>query len=764
MRARAAVLRLSYGVLLGWIWTLPEASAVFDCRCKNLDICQQQCNSTKEFSAFYCFGRRTTQILDYRCTWSLRKQYSSYNLHIFTQHSGRKPCNQRQLENQSMKTKPFVIESANMTAYAFAVSEDQKNCIFAKFTGSLLKMIHCGPPDKSNVIFTRRHGNLSVTAEWHDNSVKHFYLKYREQNSTLWKEVKSQNSKDCILGNLNSSLSYEIQIQCVVTTDCPQCPLSEVISIPQEFVDTPTITKIILEPFQTGQRKVIVVWQYVHSEAVEGYNITVWKPSGELAGVSSYILRSPTITLILCYSAYNINISAFNRAGASPPAYGVVEVQEDLHAWHGQFNVDVKSPESFNLSWYKNVSLKYACYSVEWWATGEKTSYKSFFKKKEQHDVTTQNGTFKPYKKYHFFLHARPDKDTCNLKNMNNSEWTYGRAQAYLLEGTPHAAPGNLSISNITQSSCVLTWLPVAEEDLRGFLRGYIIYYVDTLDTSEKNITVDPHVNSYELKNLQSRRMYHVQLSAYTAAGEGRRSDFMTLKTNPDAVAIGGMLAAVIVGIVVLLLAVHLCCRLLQRSKNLLWPSIPNPCNSNAVQKIEGGHELMMEPLYKQNLEETEEHVTVVEVKKDACCSRALISQDYVEDTLIPVAAAAEDNGTSLTNSISADAFSIDSEEKDSAPVPPVDTDSTENRDNSMADSSNAIATDCVSTAAAKPAMVFVSDYTTMELFQQIAKAGLQDPSSQAGSSETAPSNPGQDYIRQALTYAEDMQHERCFR
>lgn len=29
------------------------------------------------------------------------------------------------------------------------------------------------------------------------------------------------------------------------------------------------------------------------------------------------------------------------------------------------------------------------------------------------------------------------------------------------------------------------------------------------------------------------------------------------------------------------------------RSKNMLWPSIPNPCNSNAVQKIEGGQDLV---------------------------------------------------------------------------------------------------------------------------------------------------------------------------
>lgn len=39
------------------------------------------------------------------------------------------------------------------------------------------------------------------------------------------------------------------------------------------------------------------------------------------------------------------------------------------------------------------------------------------------------------------------------------------------------------------------------------------------------DITVNPNINSYELLNLQSGSIYCVQLSAYTAAGEGKRSE-----------------------------------------------------------------------------------------------------------------------------------------------------------------------------------------------------------------------------------------------
>ncbi|KAL7838264.1 hypothetical protein AOLI_G00266680 [Acnodon oligacanthus] len=758
MRAHAAVLSLFYGFLLGSIWsaqTLQQAPAV--CTCRNLTRCEHVCNASEEIHDFICFGWRSPpNTIDYKCVWNLTA-YSTYNLY-----TKQRTCKQWELENQSLISKSFILLKTNMTAYAIAASEDGKRCTIAKFTGIPLQMIRCDPPNENNVRLKRRQGYLSVTAEWRDESVKQYYVKYREQNSTLWKEVQSENSRDCIVGNLNSYMSYEMHIQCVVTTECPQCPLSEVIHVPQEFVDAPTIKEINEKPFKTGQRLVIMKWQYVHSEAVENYNITIWKTSGELAEVSSYILKTPTVELILCYSAYMISINAFNRAGSSPPASRVIEIKENQRALDETFNVSVKSNNSFRLSWNKTLSQDYACYSVEWWESTEKISYKSFFVKKSFIDIRTKNVTFQPYKRYYFFLHARPDKDTCNLKNINDSEQTYGRACVYLLEGTPLTAPGNVSVSNVTQSSFVLTWSPVAEEDLRGFLQGYIIYYGDILGNIKKNITVGPHTNSYKLINLKSRNEHHVKLSAFTAAGEGKQSALTYIKTNPDAVAIGGMLAGVVVGIIALLLAVHFCCRLLHRSKNLLWPSIPNPYNSNAVQKIEGGQELeLFEPLYRQNLEETEEHLNVVEVKKYTCCSSklTLISQDCKKATLTPVTVA-EDTPQfptllSTTNSVSAEAILTDSNKNDSALVSPIDTN--DSSEDTTVDASNTRAVDCVSTTVAKPAVVFVSDYTTMELFQQISKAGVQDPSSQTGDSDTAPSNSRQDYIRQALSFEENL-------
>ncbi|XP_066518224.1 oncostatin-M-specific receptor subunit beta-like [Hoplias malabaricus] len=528
MHARAT-LRLFYGFLLGFFYfSLPlHKTSAGACGCKNGCV---QCNASEENNTLFCYGQRIQRdLVDYKCNLSLN--YSKYELYI-----SQRSCKKIELEQVSritLSSKSFTLsEKTNMTAYAIARGEDQKNCIVAKFTGTPSQMIHCDPPSANNIKFKRRHGVLQVTAEWKDKNVNQYYLMYREQNNTLWKEVLSQNNREVTVKNLTSYLSYKIQIQCVVTTECPQCPPSHPISIPQELADVPDIKDIEEQQVRNGEREIIIKWQYVHSEAVEHYYVTVRKASGEPSTVNIFQQINTSITLILCYSAYHISIIAINSAGPSPPAYKFIKAKKDPSALDGVLNVSVKANNSFSLSWSKNLALGYSCYSVEWWESEGNTSYKSFFEKKSSHEVTTQSVTFQPYKRYHFFLHARPYKNNCNLKNINNSEVTYGRAQAYLTEGRPLTAPENVTVTNITQNSFVITWTPMDDEDMSGFLRGYVVYY--TVDSSEKNVTVDPHVNSYELKNLASRNLYHVQLAAYTSAGVGRKSDIKYIETKPD--------------------------------------------------------------------------------------------------------------------------------------------------------------------------------------------------------------------------------------
>ncbi|XP_052398958.1 leukemia inhibitory factor receptor isoform X2 [Carassius gibelio] len=625
----------------------------------------------------------------------------------------------------------------------------------------------CGPHSK--LTYRRSSGHLTVQVEWGDESryIKNFFVEYKEFNTTIWKEQQSKNKKQCVLWNLISSLPYELRIRCNPTQECVQCPRSEIIVVPLELTDAPSIQLEIQDHIQNrfispGQRKAVVKWEYANSEAVDYYNVTVRKVSGELSNQDSFRTEDSSLTMILSYSAYNITIRALNTAGSSPVSSIATEQMDEWRDSFGLFSVNITSNNHFSLFW--NSSVSSVCYSVEWWAKGQIPTFCPFYEKHTHKEITWKTDScwgegrdmwpiFQPYTRYIFFLHTRPYTDTCNMKNLNNSETTYGTAQAYFTEGSPISAPGNVSIFNITQHSSVITWCPVSEEDLRGFLLGYYIYL--TWDNNETSFTVDPSINKYELENLESNCAYRVQLSAFTAAGEGERSDFKHFVTNLlEFTALNSIIATVVVGIIILLLAVHLSCRLLHRAKDLLWPNIPNPENSNAVQKIEIAYELgILEPLNRQRLEESEgcdSSTVCVVVSKREKNTPILLCEDenspFIPEQIVP-----PDTPTQVpTNeSGSTETFPMDLNKTDSTLNTSVDEEiKTFVSKDPEKTISNTTGSDFIRTS--QPAVVFMSDYTTMEIFQQVTMAGIQGPSMQTVKPALVTVHPGQDYVKQS--------------
>ncbi|TRY77495.1 hypothetical protein DNTS_025273 [Danionella cerebrum] len=251
----------------------------------------------------------------------------------------------------------------------------------------------CGP--HSQATFKRESGNLRPQVEWGDEGkyIKAFVVKYRGVNTTEWKEnyrpkylemtihcyrfndyylfqqLLPKNGKD-VLWNITSSLAYELKIQCVPTKECAQCLTSDVFMVPRELTEAPSVQWEIQETqnpsMSAGKRRLILMWKYASTEAVESYCVTVRKASENSS--SAFRTKDSSLTLLLSYSAYNISIRALNSAGSSPAS--------------------------------------------------------------------------SPYTRYHFFLHTRPDQDTCDMKNVNNSETTYSIAHSYLTEGRITVDPG----------------------------------------------------------------------------------------------------------------------------------------------------------------------------------------------------------------------------------------------------------------------------------------------------------------------------------
>ncbi|KAG7238634.1 hypothetical protein INR49_030708 [Caranx melampygus] len=591
-----------------------------------------------------------------------------------------------------------VYKKYNMTAEVYQHSES-RNCTKAVFSDLPDNLWRCGPP--YNVSFRRQsQGKLLVTVSWPEDdkkSIELYSVRYKALGDLQSDElsVQCKNAEQCTAENLSSSLVYVVQIQCVTNSKCTQCPWS----------------------------------------VYNGFYVIVGKASGERPHDRIHTTQ-PEITLILSYSSYRLSISAVNNASTSPPESLTVPQREEdiLCAADRKLSVTVHSNTSFTISWKDDLIQTYVCYSVEWRANDNKTEYMSFYQDENNNMTLSLSGKpLEPYKRYSITLHVRPEKDTCNMKHINNSESTYGTTQFYLSEGTPVGAPSNVSAYNVTLTSAVLQWLSIPEDDLRGFLLGYVIHYAEYTHTrmsTEKNLTVDPKLDTYELQDLKSDTSYHVQISGVTRAGPGVRSTPYVFKTNQQGyfnVNRIGIITFFVVVVLVLLFGSPL----IKRAKVILWPSIPNPVNSNAMQKLERPFEM-----------ELLESISTMKMVEWDTSSLQLVEKETTFPSMLPLLHDSEDEGPETTGS---NWIQRDSEDADVENLPEAPADTTLNVQQTNFQSSP---------------FVFSTGYTTMEMLQQVmpqASSVNTQTVTQAMDSDAAdvPAKvvrSGLDYVRQLST------------
>ncbi|KAL3041960.1 hypothetical protein OYC64_020017 [Pagothenia borchgrevinki] len=589
----------SYVFLLGVILVYHTAlsshvqALKVNCKSKNLSSKYQHCGiNPAGVHDLDCFGKRPTS---YRCVWKPGNSASEKNYTLIIKQPI-KHCKAYYTSQTNISEGIDLYEKYNMTAEVFENSAST-NCTKSVFRGSPMSLFRCGPPH--NVSFSRHSGKLDVSVKWQKEDVEdvqYYSVRYKALGSLSWsKPLVQENGKKCTVENLNSSLVYSVQIQCVTNARCSQCPWSETYTVPAELTTPPVMVNMKDTDIAKtkGRRLISLTWKFPAKELHDSYHVIIGKASGE-APRQRMITTEPEIRLALSYSEYHLNISAVNNASTSPAVSQTIPQREDTPSTGaGMLNVTVHSNTSFTIHWKEDLIKNYVCYSVEWMERGHKAGSMSFYENKYNHRTLTYLPEplepLEPYKRYSITLHTRPDKDTCNMKKVNNSESTYGRTHFYSIEGSPLSAPTNLSIYNVSLNSVGLQWLSIPEDDIRGFLLGYIIYcteYHHGGATTERNITVS---NSYELGDLKDGTAYGVQISGFTEAGVGVRSTTILFKTNSQELSnlISVITIFAVIGIVLIFGS-----PVIKRAKVILWPSIPNPGKSNAMQKIEEPCEL----------------------------------------------------------------------------------------------------------------------------------------------------------------------------
>ncbi|KAM4532117.1 interleukin-31 receptor subunit alpha [Fundulus diaphanus] len=675
-----------------------------------------------------CFGKYGRIS---KCTWEPGKHGSGKTYTLIYRQPDKSYCyvcyNLTQL-HKDIK----IFTNFNLTVEVYEKTETA-NCTKAFFRGSPKSFARCDPPSK--VLLHRPPGGLQVNVTWlpEDNKyISKFSMRYKALGSHSWNEVESQYPSAARLEKLNSSVVYVVQIRCVTSTECSQCLWSKNYIVPSELKTKPIVisAKYVEIAEKTGSRLISITWKFPVKDLHDGYRVTIRKESGE-PPTENMTTSEPEIKLILSYSAYQLNISACNNASLSPAVNHIIPQHKDNNnSGDRRLNVTVHNSTAFTIYWRTDLITMYVCYSVEWMKKGHSAWYKPFFEDSNPNKtLSSLSEHLEPYKRYSVTLHMRPNKNTCNMKHINNSESTYGSTEFYYIEGSPVSSPTNISFHNVTVNSAVLQWSRIREEDLRGFLLGYVVYYRDT--STEHNITVDPDLTSFYMASLKSGTAYQVQISAFTSAGVGIRSAPSVFKTDNVNFSISGAITVIVFVASLLIFGSPV----IKRTKAILWPSIPNPGHSNAVQKIENPGQLeLLEALATLKVEEWD-------TKSLQILEREAPIPPHTLPSMLPLLRTCEDVGDSPEVLY---------------PWSERDTDS--GTEDSLRDDTADTLLDTQRTHLQSSPLTFSGGYTTMAMFQQLIPQGTAADTSDAPSPESPPEDLTAlklmrlDYVRQFST------------
>ncbi|XP_075711113.1 leukemia inhibitory factor receptor [Rhinoderma darwinii] len=281
---------------------------------------------------------------------------------------------------------------------------------------------------------------------------------------------------------------------------------------------------------------------------------------------------------------YVIYVVAANTAGSSPPSrITTVLLPRDVNVekFEGEGN-------GINITW--SPELNVSCgYLVKWVPSSHPLDsslmWKRFSSKAASAFISSKH--FRAGVRYNVSLYGCKDDDYQLLKEVIT----------YAEELAPFVAP-NFTVQETTSSSILVKWESIAEENLHGFLQGYLVYVVKQqndssftkfqdlvrhAETKIKNIT-DPAVRMLKIEDLQSGTSYSLGIRAYTKGGMGPIKSFTVLTSDNAVGLILAILIPIVVAVVLGIVASAICYQKREWLKETFYPDIPNPENSKALQ------------------------------------------------------------------------------------------------------------------------------------------------------------------------------------
>ncbi|XP_069602030.1 leukemia inhibitory factor receptor [Ranitomeya imitator] len=337
-------------------------------------------------------------------------------------------------------------------------------------------------------------------------------------------------------------------------------------------------------------RKIEVFWKRFTVREANGeviaYGVT-WRPldgADTIQEIQVTADRNRTSITLTDGRDYEITVRAINSAGSSPPSR-ITTVLLSSEVVVEQID---GGGNGINITWSRDPNASCG-YLVKWvpsslpldsslmWERFSSSSSSGFISSK----------LFQPGQKYNVSLYRCENDDHQLLREMN----------VYSEELAPLVAP-NLTIQETTSSSVLVKWEDISEENLRGFLQGYLFYVVKQqnnasfsrfqdlvrhTETKIRNIT-DPAVRVLKIQDLQSGTSYTLGLQAYTNGGMGPIKYFSVLTSDNAVKIILAILIPIVIVVVLVIVTSAVCYKKREWIKETFYPEIPNPENSKALQ------------------------------------------------------------------------------------------------------------------------------------------------------------------------------------
>ncbi|XP_028658221.1 LIF receptor subunit alpha a [Erpetoichthys calabaricus] len=322
-----------------------------------------------------------------------------------------------------------------------------------------------------------------------------------------------------------------------------------------------------------------VVWKPLsRSEAngiITNYEITIKdlfnNRTEQLISVSGDLNTS---TVPLGYSKYTVLVTANNSAGLSPVSEFSVSTLTDFE---NMPSIAYSRGGYFNLSWPQSNNVTCG-YVVEWYAFMDQQMYNLQWMKFPSNlsEAKISSDTFEGGILYHFNIYGCTDQNHFLIMEQ----------VGYSLELAPSHAV-KFKVLSTTSSSVTLEWKSLPIEYQCGFIRGYVIYYMQQVKSNgsiarsgspgEKWINItDPDIRNWTVTQLKSTN-YQFTVTAYTDGGESpREMVFVSLNDNSVGLILAILIPLGAMAVFTLLVSVF-CYKKRKWVKDTFYPEIPKP-------------------------------------------------------------------------------------------------------------------------------------------------------------------------------------------